>query len=166
MRTRLILYMLFITFFQLTSFAQYSAKKMAEFKALSKGADVILTGKVAKQKSEWNADKTRILTHVTIEVDDYLKAANYQKDIVVTHLGGEVGSVGELYTHVPSFKNNEEVLLFLKKDNLNRAYKVVDGEDGKWSIYKDDKTGEKITSSFVKISALKKEIKNYVKQSK
>lgn len=166
MKLNLISLLLLIAFFQLTSFAQYSAKKIAELKALSKGADVIVTGKVANQKSEWNADKTRILTRVTIKVDDYIKAASYQKDIVVTHLGGEVGSVGELYTHVPTFNNNEEVLLFLKKDNTNGAYKVIDGEEGKLTLYKDDKTGEKITSSFVKISALKKEIKNQIKQAK
>jgi hypothetical protein len=163
MRTGFISFLLFIAFFQLTSFAQYFTRESAEIKTLSKGADVILTGKVVKQKSEWNADKTRILTRVTVEVDDYLKTANHQKDVIVTHLGGEVGSVGEWYSHVPRFKNDEDVLLFLKKDNLNGAYKVVDGENGKWTLYKDDKTGEKITSSFVKISALKKEIKNYVK---
>ena len=160
--------LLLLTFciFQLTSFAQLSQKELTMIKSLSKGADVIITGKVANQKSEWNADKTRIFTRVTIEVDDYLTAANYQKNIIVTHLGGEVGAVGELYTHVPTFNNNEEVLLFLKKDKSDGAYKVVDGEDGKWTLHKDDKTGEKVTSSFVKISALKKEIKNYVQKSK
>lgn len=164
MKLSLISFLLFITFFPLTSFAQYSAREINELKSLSKGADVIVTGKVAGQKSKWNADKTRILTQVTVEVDEYLKAADNQKDIIITHLGGEVGSIGEWYSHVPSFKNNEEVLLFLKKDKANKAYKVVDGEEGKWTLYKDDKTGEKITSSFVKISALKKEIKNQVKQ--
>ena len=40
---------------------------------LSKGADVIITGKVTQQSSSWNDDNTRIYTKATIEVEEYLK---------------------------------------------------------------------------------------------
>ena len=156
---------LFILFcgFQLTTFAQSSHKALSEIKMLSKGSDVILTGKVAKQKSNWNKNKTRIYTEATLQVDEYIKGNNGSNTVVVTYPGGEVGDVGELYTHMPKFSNNEEVLVFLKKDKTDKSYKVFDGENGKISVIKDEKTGEKVTSSKVKISDLKAEIKNYMK---
>jgi len=133
-------------------------------KSLSAGADVILTGKVAKQSSSWNKDKTRILTEVSVEVEEYLKGNSSNKTIVVTTLGGEVGEVGELYTHMPRFSKDEDVLLFVKKDKKDLAYKVFNGEDGKMTLYTDEKTGEKMTSSNKKVSSLKREIKNYVEK--
>ena len=125
---------------------------------------MILTGKVAKQNSIWNKDKTRIFTEVTVEVEEYLKGNNGTKSIVVITPGGEVGEVGELYTHMPKFSKDEDVLLFVKKDKKDLDYKVFNGEDGKMTLYTDKKTGEKMTSSNKKVSSLKKEIKNYVEQ--
>ncbi len=141
-----------------------SQTKPTDIKNLSAGADVILTGKVSKQNSSWNKDKTRIYTEVTVEVDEYLKGNNNNKSLVVTTPGGEVGEVGELYSHMPRFSKDEEVLLFVKKDKKDLAYKVLNGEDGKMTLYTDKKTGEKVTASNKKISSLKNEIMNYVEQ--
>ena len=146
--------------FYITSFAQ---GKISEIKLLSEKADVILTGKVLKQKSEWDKNKTRIHTNVTVEVDEYLKGSSGDKNIIITHPGGEVGDVGELYSHMPTFKNYEDVLLFVKKDKRDMSYKVLNGEGGKLTLYSDKTTGEKVTSFNKKISTLKEEIKNYVK---
>ncbi len=148
--------------FQFTTFAQSSPKALSKIKMLSKGADVILTGKVSKQKSNWNKNKTRIYTEATLQVDEYIKGNNGSNSVVVTYPGGEVGDVGEWYSHMPSFKNDEEILLFAKKDKQDSHFKVFDGENGKMTLYRDKKTGEKVTSSNIKVSALKKEIKSYV----
>jgi hypothetical protein len=144
-----------------TSFAQ---QIKTELKDLSKGADVILTGKVIQQTSSWNENKTRIYTHATIQVEEYLKGNNNGSSVVVTYPGGEVGDVGELYSHMPKFRNEEEVLVFLKKDEKNGSYKVFDGEDGKLSVMKDPKTGEKITTSNVQINSIKAQIKSFVNE--
>lgn len=131
-------------------------------KSLAENSDVILEGKVVKQNSSWNQNKTSIYTEVTVEVDEYLKGNRGSKTLVVTTPGGEVGEVGELYSHMPSFSKDEEVLLFVKKDKQGESYKVLNGEEGKLTLHRDKKTGEKVTSSNKKISTLKKEIKNYV----
>ena len=145
-------------------FSSLAQDRSLEIKKLSKGADVILTGKVTKQNSSWNENKTRIFTKATLQVDEYLKGTKNEKSVEVTYWGGEVGEVGELYTHMPRFANDEEVLVFLKKDEISKGYKVFDGEDGKISVIKDAKTGERITSSNVKINSLKREIKNYLNE--
>jgi len=142
-----------------TSFAQQIT---TELKELSKGADVILTGKVTQQASSWNENKTRIYTQATIQVEEYLKGNNNGSSVTVTYPGGEVGDVGELYSHMPRFEDNEDVLVFLKKDENNTDYKVFNGEDGKISVINDPKTGEKITTSNVQINSLKAQIKNFI----
>ncbi len=147
------------------NFSAFPQQLKSEIEKLSKDADVILTGKVKDQKSEWNNDQTKILTKVKINVDEYLKSDINQQEITVTHLGGEVGEVGELYSHTPKFTGNEDVLLFLKKDKQDN-YKVLYGEEGKLTLYEDKLTGEKVTSSKEKVSTLKSEIKKYINSAK
>jgi hypothetical protein len=140
----------------------YSQSLKSEIKNLSEGADMIVTGKVIDQKSQWNTEKSRIYTNVTIQVEQFLKGSNNQNRIVITHLGGEVGDVGETYSHVPTFKDDEEILVFVKKSAKDESLSVFEGEEGKLTLYEDRTTGEKITSKNVKASEMKKEIKNYV----
>jgi hypothetical protein len=134
----------------------------SELKNLSQNADVIITGKVTQQNSSWNENKTRIYTLATIQVDEYLKGGNTGSSIVVSYPGGEVGDIGELYSHMPRFEDNEEVLVFLKKDQTGSSYKVVNGEEGKLTVISDAKTGEKITSQNVRVNTLTAQIKNYL----
>jgi hypothetical protein len=154
---------LFLVLFLCGLYPAYFAQQMAvELKDLSLGADIIITGKVSKQISSWNDDNTRIYTRATIQVEEYLKGNNNGAPIVVRYLGGEVGDIGEQYSHMPRFEDKEEVLVFLKKDNKNSDYKVFNGENGKINVITDPKTGEKVTASNVQINSLKAQIKNYV----
>lgn len=131
----------------------------ADLKKITENSDAIITGKVIDQKSEWNSDKTRIFTKVNIKVDEFLKGSAHQSTIIVIHPGGEVGEVGEIYSHVPGFFDNENVLLFLQKSEDNNSYKVMEGESGKISM-----TDDKQTSNKKNISAYKKQIKTFVEQ--
>jgi hypothetical protein len=159
---KIFFYAILITFFIHSEGRSQSIQ--SEIKNLSEGADIILTGKVVNQKSQWNADKTRISTQTTIKVDEYLKGSIVDDRLVVTTPGGEIGEVGELYSHMPRFSNDEEVLLFVKNDNKDLSYKILNGEQGKLTLFDDKNSGEKITGFNMKISELKKEIKSYVKE--
>jgi hypothetical protein len=147
--------------FTISAFAQSDS---AVIKKLSKKADIILTGKVSQKESSWNESKTRIFTKATIQVDELLKGNSTQNYVEIMYPGGEVGDVGELYTHMPRFDKDEEVLVFLKKDNKKGVYKVLDGEVGKISIQEDAKTKEKITSSHLRIKDLKTKIKSFLNE--
>ena len=154
-----LLHILIVTVgFYITSFAQVT---LSEVKSMSKNADLIITGKVTKQSSGWNENKTKIYTQANIQVDEYIKG-NGQGSIVVSYLGGEVGDIGEVYSHMPKFEDQEEVLVFLKKDEKSTGYKVFNGEDGKINLIVDPKTGEKVTSSNIPVSSLKAQIKSYL----
>ena len=145
--------------FHFTTLAQLNP---SEINSLSKGADVILIGKVTEQASSWNESKTRIYTQATILVDEYIKGNGTGNTVTVKYLGGEVGEVGEMYSHMPRFEDKEEVLIFLKKDEKSTNYKVFNGESGKISVINDPRTGEKVTTSNVQINSLKAQIKSYV----
>lgn len=155
---------IFFTFLFLCGiYPAYFAQQIAtELNELSKGADVILTGKVTQQASSWNEDRTRIYTRATIQVEEYIKGNNAGNTVTVKYPGGEVGEVGELYSHMPRFEDNEEVLVFLKKDENNTDFKVYSGEGGKISVMNDQRTGEKVTTSNVRINSLKAQIKKYI----
>jgi len=157
---------IFFTFIFLCGiYPVYFAQQLAtELKDLTRGADVILTGKVTQQASSWNEDKTRIYTQATIQVDEYIKGNNAGNTVTVKYLGGEVGEIGEMYSHMPRFEDKEEVLIFLKKDEKSTNYKVFNGENGKISVIGDPKTGEKVTTSNVQVSSLKAQIKNYINE--
>ena len=135
-----------------------------DIKDLSKDADLIITGKVSQQISSWNEDKTRIYTIATVQVEDYIKGSVTGNSVSVKYLGGEVGDVGETYSHIPTFVNNEEVLIFLKKNENKSDYSVLYGEEGKISLVNDSQTGELVTSSYVRVSSLKNQIKNYINE--
>lgn len=136
----------------------------SELKTKVAQSDMIITGKVIEQKSVWNSDKSGIYTFVTIRVDDLLKGAEYQSEIIVKHPGGEVGNVGEVYSHIPTFRNDEEVLVFLKKSSLDGSMRVFGGDEGKYSFFEDKLTKEKLTSGNIRKSELQKEIRRFVKQ--
>jgi hypothetical protein len=159
---KIFFYAILITFFIHSE--SHSQSIQSEIKNLSEGADMIVTGKVVDQKSEWSSDKSKIYTNVTIQVDEFLKGSNNQNRIVITHLGGEVGNVGETYSHVPTFTNDEDVLVFVKKSIKDESLSVFEGEEGKMILYQDKKTGEKVTSKNIKASEIKKKIKNYVEK--
>jgi hypothetical protein len=157
----LFLFTLIVGGFVSVSFPQQTNAKL---KHLAKGADIIVTGKIFKQKSNWNATKTRIYTEATLHINDHLKGNNRENTVTVVYPGGEVGGIGELYTHMPRFKNDENVLVFLKKEKHGNSYKVFDGDNGKIRIIKNAKTGEEVTSSNIRISYLKTQIKGYLKK--
>lgn len=158
---KLLFLILILLGFHFISSAQEESSKI---KKLSKGADVILTGKVTQKISSWNEAKTRIYTKATLQVEEYLKGNNNGNSVEITYPGGEVGDVGELYSHMPKFEDNEEVLVFLKKDEKNKGYKVLNGEEGKITVLSDPKSKEKVTSSNLRINDLKSQIKSFINE--
>ena len=145
----------------LTAFAQ---EEITKIKILSKDSDVIITGKVIDKESSWNESKSRIYTKTTVQVDEYLKGTNAEQSVEIRTPGGEVGDVGELYSHMPRFENEEEVLVFLRKDDKIKEYRVQNGEEGKITIISDSKSKEKVTSINISVKDLKSQIKTYLKE--
>ena len=150
-----ILTVFIILFFNVTFFGQ---NQSAQIKNLTKSSDLIMIGKVSETVPFWNTNKTRIITKVVIQPDEFIKGKDVSNEITFNVLGGEIGDIGEIYSHMPIFEKDEEVLVFAQRDNKSQL-RITGGELGKLRLLRDDETGERITTSKRKISDLKNEIK-------
>lgn len=132
---------------------------------LSADADVIASGKVTSLKSEWSKDKSRIITRATVAVDDLVKGQDKSGSIVVTYPGGEVDGVGELYSHNVTFIDQEEVLLFARKDQAGDL-RIVGGQQGKLTVKTDKSTGKKLLPSQTSLDEVKAQVRSILKSEK
>jgi len=129
---------------------------------LAKQADVVAVGRVTAMKSEWDEGKTRIITRVSLAVDEYLKEGTERsKTVTIVTPGGEIGEVGEMYTHVPTFRQSENVVVFLRKDNRG-DYRVSGGTQGKYSIERDPENGKLVVAGSVEVGEFTKAVKRSV----
>lgn len=162
--TRLIYQLTLTVFFVVFSGINCLAQSgNAELQKLTVSSDLIIVGKVVKQNSQWNETKTRIFTEVSVNTDEYLKGKSEDKQIVITKPGGEVGDVGELYSHVPEFVKDEEVLLFLKRDKENKLV-VNKGTQGKYTIRSNNDSGIKMIGESKSLENYKIKIKSFIKE--
>lgn len=137
-------------------------KKYISTSELTGQADVVVAGKVNALKMEWNEDKSRIQTSVTIAVDETMKGGVEGGTLTVVVPGGEVDGVGEWYSHSVRFKADEEVVVFATKDRKG-TMRVTLGEKGKFLVENDVKTGTKVISNIGSLKDFTTQVRNQVK---
>jgi hypothetical protein len=109
---------------------------------MSERAESIFLGRVTGTRADWNGERTRIYTYVTLEVDRYLKGGSESRVATVRLLGGRVGPYLAMVPGAPRFDTGEEVLLFCAGGGA-RIPSVVGMSLGKFTIV-TDASGEKI----------------------
>ncbi len=117
-----------------------SQSKELTTEALANQAEVVAVGKVSSLVAGWNEDHSRIVTRVTLSVDQYIKGGNPGQPLTIVVPGGEVDGVGELYSHTAVFQTDESVLVFAQKDRQGN-YRVSAGQQGKYTVERDDVSG-------------------------
>jgi hypothetical protein len=81
---------------------------------LVREADEIVLGEVTRRASRWDGD--RIVTDVTLNASECLKGqAPPGAPLVVTHLGGSVGSVGMRVEGMPQLEVGARALVFVRR---------------------------------------------------
>ena len=134
----------------------------AKTEDLVKRSDLIVVGKVGRKNSEWNEDRSRIQTRVSVTIDQTIKGTPAGKTIMLVVPGGEVGGVGEWYSHTAQFAENEDVVVFARKDKRG-DYRVAGGEHGKVSLEKDKATGNLIVPNLGTLDQFTSQVKTVVK---
>jgi hypothetical protein len=109
---------------------------------MSERAESIFLGRVTGTRADWNAERTRIYTYVTLEVDRYLKGGSESKVATVRFLGGRVGPYAAMVPGSPRFEVGEEVLLFCAGGGA-RIPTVLGMSLGKFTIVADP-SGERV----------------------
>lgn len=140
--------------FLLMSVEASGQSKEISFEQLARRAEVVVLGTVSSMESSWNADRTRIQTRVTLSVDEYWKGGHGGGSFAVIHPGGEVGSVGEMYSHMPRFAANERVVIFAERDRQG-AYRVSAGDQGKYTVMLHEVSGAPIVADGIPLEALR-----------
>jgi len=119
---------------------------------LTKEADSILRGEVTDMRSEWNENKTRIYTYITISVKERIKGSSTGNTVTIRQLGGTVGRKSLFVSNSAIFQKGEEAIVFLKPETVERAarihrvgtrgimHKIVGKEQGKYHIAREAAT--------------------------
>lgn len=117
---------------------------------LARTSDAVVRGKVVETQSRWTADRSRIVTDVTIEVAETLKGAP-GRTVTIVQPGGRVGDIGQKVAGLASFEKGEEVVVFLEKRGDERfvvnglaqgKYRVERTSDGKAAFAVPDRNVE------------------------
>ena len=124
-----------------TTSAALGQERTLSTEQLTTGSDGVVVGKVAGMKSAWTADRSRIVTTVSISVDEQLKGTASGSTLSVVVPGGEVDGVGEWYSHSARFRRDEEVVVFARKDREG-TLRVAGGSQGKVSVTRDTGKGQ------------------------
>ena len=139
---------------------QLSAQSIAlSTQQLTLQSDVVAVGTVSATQCEWNADKTRITTRVTIAVREFLKGGAGEQRITVLTPGGEIGDVGELYCGAARFQKDEEVVVFAKKQQ-GPVMQVAGGGMGKFTIERDKATQVLMTAPGMTLDNLRTQVRS------
>jgi len=123
------------------AFTVFSQTRELTTDEVTRSADVVAVAKVQALKSEWTADRSKIVTRVTLAVDQYIKGDAQGQSLTVIVPGGEIDGVGELYSHMATFRQDENVVVFASR-NKQGTYRVAAGSQGKFTIDRDKATGE------------------------
>ena len=142
--------------------AALGQQKAVTLEELTKTSDVIAVGQVKNLTSEWDESGSRIRTKVLLSVDQYIAGAGSGTTLTLYVPGGEVDGVGELYTHMPVFKKEEQVMVFAAQDKQHH-YRVSAGEQGKITLKKDE-AGRMVVPGHASLEEFTSEVKNAVKR--
>lgn len=138
-KRRLFNFMMFIALLFMASFLPLSQSAKSARDDLQGRATDILVGKVKAMDSKWNDENTLIYTLVTVKVEKVLKGPIKDDEVLISHLGGEVGDIGQFIEYEPRFKKGEKVKLYLKRET-NGVYTVINGAKGKQSLKAEEVT--------------------------
>lgn len=118
-----------------------------DLRDLTLGSSDILVGQIESTRAVWDGAHTRILTEVTVRVDESLMGAA-AGPLTLTQLGGELDGWRYEIEGSPLFRPGQEALLFVWRDAQGRAQ--VNGlAQGKFDITTDPATGEKLVQRAV-----------------
>lgn len=121
--------LLVMTFLVLSGTALAAVEDLTLEELVSR-ARLIVRGRVIDTTARWNADHTRIYTYVTIRPTEYIKGASKTGDLVIEVPGGTVGDLTLRVTDVPTFKEGEDTVVFLRDE----YFQVVGWYQGKYTV--------------------------------
>lgn len=117
-------------------------------KQLVNESEAIVIGRVQSVRCEWGLDQRLILSIVRVRVQETMRGNLMVPDIILEVPGGTMGDLSLKVTDMPTFHENEEIVLFLRSiknvadtrhsftvaQNYFPSYEVYGKAQGKYSI--------------------------------
>lgn len=100
-------------------------------------SEMIFIGRVVGERADWSSDRRQIYTHVSFEVERYLKGGTEARTATVRLLGGRVGPYLVRLPGTPAFEPDEEVLLFCAGGGPAALPTVLGLSLGKFTVTRD-----------------------------
>ena len=116
----------------------------ASLEDLSRVSTAVVLGKTTGKRSYWNESRTRILTEVTLQVDEEI-AGRTGSETTITIPGGRVGNTLYEVSDMPVFVEGEEVLVFLWQDDQGRNL-VTGGVQGRLGVRRDEMLQQRVVT--------------------
>jgi hypothetical protein len=116
-----------------------------DLKKLTDTAQTIAHGQVVDVRSQWAATGHRIETVVTVDVTSYLKG-NLGAQFIFRVPGGAVGPLRSVTVGAPTFRQGDEVVVFLDATGPAIPH-VVGFNQGVFRVSVDARSGRRVVSS-------------------
>jgi hypothetical protein len=105
-------------------------------------SDRIVYGRVVGSRAVWDSATQTIWTQTELQVMDVVKGVA-ERTVTVSEPGGVIGDVGHLFPGVPSFRLNDEFVLFLHRAAGDRL-RVTGMRQGVFAVIRDPASGQRI----------------------
>ncbi|HSQ59100.1 MAG TPA: hypothetical protein VLT84_01485 [Acidobacteriota bacterium] len=119
------------------SFAAATTVEKMSLRDLAKKSEAIALARVEDQTARYDTNK-EIYTYITLRVLDPVKGPKADDLITIRQLGGTVGTIASIVPGTPSFRNGEEVVVFLTKNDAAGYPWVMGLQQGKYTVSTDD----------------------------
>ena len=130
--------------------AEATVVRAVDFEKKVEDAAAIVVGTCVGQQSRWDAAQDLILTYSTFQVEKTLKGQPSQTITIVTP-GGTVGDTVQEIIGVPSFRQGEENVVFVR--NTQSGPTVLYLEQGNYKVVKNER-GDRIVAPAVSSAVL------------
>ncbi|HLA39310.1 MAG TPA: hypothetical protein VJ417_04895 [Candidatus Glassbacteria bacterium] len=108
-------------------------RNLAELATLS---EAILVGTVTDIRSDWDPERTKIHTYVTLSDLEVIKGEVAETSYVLRHLGGMAGGIGMDIPGMPRLSLGRRYLLFIRGNNSD-FFPIVGIQQGVFLIERD-----------------------------
>ncbi len=105
---------------------------------LTKKSSCIVLAKTDSLLSYWSEDRKRIYTNVKLKIETIIKGESISEEIIIRIFGGTINGISTSATGLPTFRKDEESILFLSYNYLSslnkKSFYVIGGNQGKFDF--------------------------------
>jgi len=138
--------------------------KDASIEELTLESDLVVKGTVKSIECKWENEKLKkINTIIQLEITEYYKG-NGNRDVEIVQMGGKINDIEDIIIGTPRLNLNEEVLVFLVKNN--NQYEIHSIALGCYKLRTNDRLQKIAINKLNDIHLISKDSNKFVSKEK